>query len=341
MITLDAVRKVFQTKDGSVQAVDHVDLSIDQGEIFGIIGYSGAGKSTLIRMLNMLERPTSGTVSVAGNVLSSLSRSELRKARQEISMIFQHFNLLWSRTVRENIAFPLEIAGVAREERNKRVDELISLVGLEGRGESYPSQLSGGQKQRVGIARALANNPKVLLCDEATSALDPKTTESILNLLVEINQKLGLTIVLITHEMHVIRKICHRVAVMEDGKVVEQGPVLDVFRHPKEPITKDFVKQVTEPEETTDMIKQLAAEKPESKIIQLTFVGGSAEQPVITYVIRHYDVQVNILQGKVSQTQNGPYGTLFIQLEGDDKAVEEAVAYMNGQQVEVEVISYD
>ncbi|WP_062236900.1 methionine ABC transporter ATP-binding protein [Fictibacillus sp. FJAT-27399] len=341
MITLDAVKKIFQTKDGAVNAVDHVDLSIDQGEIFGIIGYSGAGKSTLIRMLNMLERPTSGDVNVAGKNLSKLSNNELRKARQEISMIFQHFNLLWSRTVRENIAFPLEIAGVPKAERLKRVDELIKLVGLEGRGESYPSQLSGGQKQRVGIARALANNPKVLLCDEATSALDPKTTDSILNLLVEINQKLGLTIVLITHEMHVIRKICHRVAVMEDGKIVEQGPVLEVFRQPKESITKDFVKQVTEPEETTDMIKQLASEKPQSQIVQLTFVGGSAEQPVITDVIRKFDVQVNILQGKVSQTQNGPYGTLFIQLEGTDTEIQEAVAYMNGQKVEVEVISYE
>ncbi|SDM96068.1 D-methionine transport system ATP-binding protein [Fictibacillus solisalsi] len=341
LITLDAVRKIFKTKDGPVNAVDQVDLTIEQGEIFGIIGYSGAGKSTLIRMLNMLERPTSGSVTVAGKDLSTLSKNELRKARQEISMIFQHFNLLWSRTVRENIAFPLEIAGVAKAERLKRVDELIKLVGLEGRGESYPSQLSGGQKQRVGIARALANNPKVLLCDEATSALDPKTTDSILNLLVEINGKLGLTIVLITHEMHVIRKICHRVAVMENGKVVEQGPVLDVFRHPSEEITKDFVKQVTEPEETTDVIKQLASEKPQSKIVQLTFVGGRAEQPVVTDVIRKFNVQVNILQGKVSQTQNGAYGSLFIQLEGADSEVSGAINYMNQQQVEVEVVSYE
>ncbi|EIT87152.1 ABC transporter ATP-binding protein [Fictibacillus macauensis ZFHKF-1] len=340
MITLNAVRKVFQTRNGPVQAVDDISLRIEQGEIFGIIGYSGAGKSTLIRMLNMLERPSTGTVSVAGQDLAALSNKALRKARQEISMIFQHFNLLWSRTVAENISFPLEIAGVSKEERKKRVAELITLVGLEGRGDSYPSQLSGGQKQRVGIARALANNPKVLLCDEATSALDPKTTDSILNLLVEINKKLGLTIVLITHEMNVIRKICHRVAVMENGKVVEQGPVLELFKRPKQLITKDFLKQVVEPEETTDMIKQLAKAKPESKIIQLKFIGGHAEEPIITSVIRSFDVSVNILQGNVSQTQNGPYGTLFIQLQGEYSEIERAVAFMHEQQVEVEVMAY-
>ncbi|MFC7370909.1 methionine ABC transporter ATP-binding protein [Fictibacillus iocasae] len=338
MITLESVKKVFRTKDGEVNAVDTVDLHVQQGEIFGIIGYSGAGKSTLIRMLNMLERPTSGNVTVAGKSLSHLSAGELRKARQEISMIFQHFNLLWSRTVKENIAFPLEIAGKSKAEIDSRVNELIKLVGLEGRGGSYPSQLSGGQKQRVGIARALANNPKVLLCDEATSALDPKTTESILDLLVEINQKLGLTIVLITHEMHVIRKICHRVAVMENGKVVEQGEVLSVFRNPSQNITKDFVKQVTEPEETVDTIKHLVEEFPESKIIRLTFVGGSAEQPVITQLIRKFDLSVNILQGKVSQTQNGPYGSLFIQLDGEQESVDQAVAFLHEHQVEVEVI---
>ena len=199
MISLQGVKKVFKTKNGLVTAVDNIDLSINQGEIFGVIGYSGAGKSTLIRMLNGLETPTDGVVDVAGRNLAKVRGKELREARQEISMIFQHFNLLWSRTVKENIAFPLEIAGVSKSERNKRVEELIKLVGLEGRGDSYPSQLSGGQKQRVGIARALANNPKVLLCDEATSALDPQTTDSILDLLVDINKRLSLTIFLITH----------------------------------------------------------------------------------------------------------------------------------------------
>src|SRR5690625_4223163 len=204
-------------------------LDIDAGEIFGVIGYSGAGKSTFVRLLNRLEEPTAGQVKIDGQNMTQLNMKELRKARQDIGMIFQHFNLLWSRTTEQNIAFPLEVARVPKAERNRRVKELIKLVGLEGREKAYPSQLSGGQKQRVGIARALANNPKILLCDEATSALDPETTNSILDLLVDINEKLGLTIIMITHEMHVIRKICHRVAVMEDGKVVEHGDVLDVF----------------------------------------------------------------------------------------------------------------
>ncbi|MFN7251869.1 MAG: methionine ABC transporter ATP-binding protein [Anaerobacillus sp.] len=339
MITLNSLKKVFQTKDGVVTAVDNINLTINEGEIYGIIGYSGAGKSTLIRMLNMLERPTSGTVEVARKNLSQLSNKQLRLARQEISMIFQHFNLLWSRTVRENISFPLEIAGVPKEKRKERVEELIKLVGLEGRGESYPSQLSGGQKQRVGIARALANNPKVLLCDEATSALDPKTTDSILELLVDINRKLGLTIVLITHEMHVIRKICHRVAVMENGNIVEEGPVLEVFRQPTQEMTKEFVKQVTEPEETVETVKHLLAETNTGKIVQLTFVGGDAEKPLITQMIRAFDIDINILQGKISHTQNGPYGALFVHIDGDDTEVERAIEYVKEKQVKVEVIS--
>ena len=341
MITLQALNKIFHTKDGQVTAVDGIDLTINKGEIYGIIGYSGAGKSTLIRMLNMLERPTSGEVTVAGKTLSALSNKELRTARQEISMIFQHFNLLWSRTVRENIAFPLEIAGIPQQKRKERVEELIKLVGLEGRGDSYPSQLSGGQKQRVGIARALANNPKVLLCDEATSALDPKTTDSILELLVSINKKLNLTIVLITHEMHVIRKICHRVAVMENGKIVEEGPVLDVFKQPSQQMTKEFVKQVTEPEETKETIKHLLQETKTGKIAQLTFVGGEAEKPLISQLIRLFHVDINILQGKISQTQNGPYGALFVHIDGEEKEIDKAIAFIKEKKVKIEVIDHD
>ncbi|WP_282172949.1 methionine ABC transporter ATP-binding protein [Cytobacillus firmus] len=339
MISIKDVQKIFSSKNGQVKAVDDVNLEVKEGEIFGVIGYSGAGKSTLIRMLNGLELPTHGSVTVAGNEVSKIKGSKLRKARQEISMIFQHFNLLWSRTVRENIAFPLEIAGVSRQERLKRVDELIKLVGLEGREDAYPSQLSGGQKQRVGIARALANNPKVLLCDEATSALDPQTTDSILELLVDINERLGLTIVLITHEMHVIRKICHRVAVMEGGRIVEMGPVLDVFKNPKAVITKRFVQQVTEPEETKETIDHLVDLYPKGKVVQLGFVGESAEQPLITNLIRHFQVTVNILQGKISQTQNGSYGTLFIHVDGEAEEVAKAIEFIHSQQVGVEVIS--
>ncbi|KYG33568.1 methionine ABC transporter ATP-binding protein [Alkalihalobacillus trypoxylicola] len=340
MITLSDIQKIFSTKDGSVHAVDKVNLQINEGEIFGIIGYSGAGKSTLIRMLNMLERPTHGEVVIAGKELSKLSKKELRKARQEIGMIFQHFNLLWSRTVFENIEFPLEIAGVPKEKRGERVRELISLVGLEGRDGSYPSQLSGGQKQRVGIARALANNPKVLLCDEATSALDPKTTDSILDLLVSINQKLGLTVILITHEMHVIRKICHQVAVMEQGKIVEQGPVLDVFRHPQQNMTKEFVKQIIEPEETKESLAQWLQNSEEGKVVRLTFVGKDAERPLITELIRKFNIEVNILQGKISKTLESSYGTLFIHLRGEEPEIEKAVQFIRQEQVELEVIEH-
>lgn len=344
MITLSKVSKIFRSgfaAGEAIKAVDDVNLKINQGEIFGIIGYSGAGKSTLIRMLNGLETPTEGTVVVAENEVSKIKGAQLRRARREISMIFQHFNLLWSRTVHENISFPLEIAGVPKAERDARVKELIQLVGLEGRGDAYPSQLSGGQKQRVGIARALANNPKVLLCDEATSALDPQTTDSILELLVDINKRLGLTIVLITHEMHVIRKICHRVAVMDSGCIVEIGPVLDVFRNPAEQITKRFVQQVTEPEETKETIAHLLERFPEGKVIQLSFVGESVENPLITNLIRHFDLDVNIVQGKISQTQNGSYGTLFIHVDGKSGEITRALEYIRAQQVGVEVISND
>ncbi|PAD70959.1 methionine ABC transporter ATP-binding protein [Bacillus sp. 7586-K] len=335
MITLENVNKVYHTKSGEVKAVNNVNLEIEKGEIFGVIGYSGAGKSSLIRLLNGLEKPTSGNITVAGKRIDSIRGAELRKARLEISMIFQHFNLLWSRTVRENISFPLEIAGVKKLERKRRVDELIKLVGLEGREDSYPSQLSGGQKQRVGIARALANNPKVLLCDEATSALDPQTTDSILDLLVDINKRLGLTIVLITHEMHVIRKICNRVAVIEAGSIVEQGEVLELFKNPQQPITKRFLNQDNEPEET---IEQLLEHYPDGKVIKLSFIGDSTEQPLITNLVRQFDINVNILQGKISQTQNGAYGTLFVQLQGEEAIINQAIAFIKENKIGVEVV---
>jgi D-methionine transport system ATP-binding protein len=340
MIQISNVKKTFTTRNGPVTAVDSVNLTIGTGEIFGVIGYSGAGKSTLIRMLNGLELPTEGSIDVAGRRVSEIKGSSLRKARQQIGMIFQHFNLLWSRTVKENISFPLEIAGVSKQQRAKRVGELLELVGLDGRGDSYPAQLSGGQKQRVGIARALANNPKVLLCDEATSALDPQTTDSILDLLVDINARLGLTIVLITHEMHVIRKICHQVAVMDAGKVVEIGPVLEVFKSPKQPITKRFVQQVTEPEETKETIDHILAKINSGQVLKLTFVGDSTELPLITTLIRNYQISVNILQGKISQIKDGSYGTLFIHLDGEPSVVSEAIKYLNGQFVGVEVLPH-
>jgi D-methionine transport system ATP-binding protein len=325
-------------KNSKIHAVKDVNLNINEGEIFGIIGYSGAGKSSLIRMLNQLEKPTEGEITIGSKIISSIKGKELRKARQEIGMIFQHFNLLWSRTVKENIAFPLEIAGVKKQEINRRVGELIKLVGLEGRENSYPSQLSGGQKQRVGIARALANNPRVLLCDEATSALDPETTDQILDLLVDINKKLNLTIALITHEMHVIEKICDRVAVMENGEIVELGSVLEVFKSPKAEITKKFVRQVMDPSENENVIAHLKENHPTGKLIKLKFLNEEVEKPLITTLIRKFNCEINILHGKISQTHIGSYGELFILLNGEENEMQNALNYINEYGAEAEVV---
>lgn len=338
MISIKNLKKVYKTTQQTIKAVDSLTLDIEEGEIFGVIGYSGAGKSTFVRLLNRLENPTDGKVFIDGKEMTSLKPSELRLARQEIGMIFQHFNLLWSRTTKENISFPLEVAGVPRVEREKKVQELIDLVGLSGRENSYPAQLSGGQKQRVGIARALANNPKVLLCDEATSALDPETTNAILDLLVSINQKLGLTIVMITHEMHVIRKICDQVAVMEAGNIVEQGRVIDVFSQPKEPVTKKFVEQLMSNDEDDDSMDFVLEQVKEGFIVQLHFVGEATNDTLISEIAKNYPVDVNILQGKITQTQNGALGTMMIQMLGDRTSMLEAITYMKSTSVGVEVI---
>lgn len=341
MIHLSNINKRYGDGSDSITAVKDVSLEIADGEIFGVIGYSGAGKSTLIRLLNGLEMPTSGSVQIGKLEISAIKGKQLREARQKVSMIFQHFNLLWSRTVKENIAFPLEIAGVRKADREKKVAELIELVGLAGRENAYPSELSGGQKQRVGIARALANDPEVLLCDEATSALDPETTDSILDLLTGINERLGLTIVLITHEMHVIRKICHRVAVMEAGEVVELGDVLEVFQSPQAPITKRFVSQITEPVEVKQALAHIKEEVSSGTLIKLVFVGERTEQPVLAGLIRKFDVDVNIVQGNISHTHGGAYGSLILQLVGDEGTIEEAIRYLHEKDVQTEVISND
>lgn len=337
MITLTNVQKTFTVNDTTIKAVNNVNLSIRKGEIFGIIGYSGAGKSTLIRMLNLLERPTGGTILIDGQDLTQISAKELRLARQEIGMVFQHFNLLWSRTVFENIAFSLEIAGVKKAKIKERVTELIELVGLSGKEHNYPNQLSGGQKQRVGIARALANNPHVLLCDEATSALDPQTTDEILDLLVQINKKYQLTIVLITHEMHVIHKICHRVAIMENGNIVEQGDVLDIFSSPKHSVTQRFVKQISHEDNSLKTARHLAHEFPNGKVVLLKFLKEKAEQPFITNIIRNFKVDINIIQGKILHTQEGGYGSLYIHLTG--REINPALDYLTREGVEIEVMT--
>ncbi len=340
MIELKNIKKRFQTKNGAVEAVAGVDLTIENGEIYGIVGYSGAGKSTLIRMFNGLESPTSGTVSVNGKIISQLKGKELRKERQKIGMVFQHFNLLWSRTVLENILFPLEIAGVPKEERLKKALELIQLVGLEGREEAYPAELSGGQKQRVGIARALANSPTLLLCDEATSALDPQTTDEVLDLLLDINKRLNLTIVLITHEMHVIRKICDKVAVMENGKIVEAGRVMDVFKRPEQEVTKRFIRQDSNDDDDTEIVvEELLKEYPEGKVIRLTFHGEQAKLPIISKIVKEDQVDLTIIEGNIKQTQEGAIGSLYIQLMGEPEKIQMAIRHLTDMRVEVEVIT--
>lgn len=339
MISIEGLRKQFMANKSAIHAVDDLSLTIKDGEIYGVIGYSGAGKSTFVRLLNRLEEPSGGRIVIDEQEITALNTKQLRLARQEIGMIFQHFNLLWSRTVKDNIAFPLEIAGIPKSKREERVMELIGLVGLSGREDAYPSQLSGGQKQRVGIARALANNPKVLLCDEATSALDPETTNSILDLLVDINEKLGLTIILITHEMHVIRKICNQVAVMENGKIVEQGDVLDIFLRPKQQVTRKFVEQVMGTEDENDSVNTLIESYDQGKIVRLHFIGETTNQALISHLSRNYQVDINILQGKITQTQRGAYGTLFVQMNGEKEELDNAVRFVEEEtSVEVEVI---
>lgn len=334
MIELKNVSKVFSDGTQEIVAVDDVSLHIDEGEIFGIIGYSGAGKSTLVRTLNGLEQPTSGSITVAGKELSHLSGKQLRQSRQKIGMIFQHFNILWSRTVVENIMFPLEIAGVPKKERLERAQELVCLVGLDGREGAYPSELSGGQKQRVGIARALANDPDVLLCDEATSALDPKTTDDVLELLLDINRRLDLTIVIITHEMEVIRKICDRVAVMQGGRVVETGKTTDIFQNPKEKITREFIQQ-DEDEDIDQLLSDFREYFPEGRILRVTYPGNQSRAPIISRVSREFNVDINIIRGSIYTTQNSPVGTLYVQVFGDESDVDRAIDELQALNTEV------
>lgn len=313
MIELKEVVKEYRTKNKEVLAVDHVNLSIRAGSIYGVIGFSGAGKSTLIRMFNHLEAPTSGEVIIDGDHIGQLSKNGLRAKRQKVSMIFQHFNLLWSRTVLKNIMFPLEIAGVPRRRAKQKALELVELVGLKGREKAYPSELSGGQKQRVGIARALANDPTVLLCDEATSALDPQTTDEILDLLLKIREQQNLTIVLITHEMHVIRRICDEVAVMESGKVIEHGPVTQVFENPQHTVTKRFVKEDLNDDFETSLTELEPLEK-DAYIVRLVFAGSTTTEPIESSLSTAYDIKINILEANIKNTKNGTVGFLVLHI---------------------------
>ncbi|MGY3748968.1 methionine ABC transporter ATP-binding protein [Vagococcus acidifermentans] len=340
LIKLIQVTKQFNGKQGKLTAVDQVDLAIEAGEIFGVIGYSGAGKSTLIRLLNQLEKPTDGKIIINGQTVNDLKGAELRGYRKKIGMIFQHFNLLWSRTVIENIMLPLELTGVSKPARRKRAQELIKLVGLEGREDAYPSQLSGGQKQRVGIARALANEPEILLCDEATSALDPQTTDEVLDLLLAINQKLNLTIVLITHEMNVIRKICDRVAVMEDGKVIEVGEVLSVFKNPQHEVTKKFVQQdnFADADESESALDYLVNAYPDGIIVRLIFEGEKSKEATISKAIHSLPIDINVLQATIRQTQHTSFGTMLVQITGEQDALAKSLAFFKEHEVGTEVI---
>ncbi|SEN12377.1 D-methionine transport system ATP-binding protein [Paenibacillus sp. OV219] len=330
LIELRDISKSYGSGSTAVEAISNVSITIDKGEIFGIIGHSGAGKSTLLRCVNLLERPSTGSVKVGDVELTKLSTTQLQHERRRIGMIFQHFNLLSMATVRDNIAFPLKLAKLSKAEMKKRVDELLALVGLEQHGDKFPAQLSGGQKQRVGIARALANNPDVLLCDEATSALDPQTTNSILSLLVDINQKLGITILLITHEMHVIRSICDRVAVIDGGGVVEMGDVLDVFLKPQHPVTKDFVSQIADSFDPRELIASRSG-----RLIKVNYVGDITYEPLLFNAVKSTSVQFTILQGTVSRMKNTPYGQLVIEFFGDHGDIEKVIADLRNKGLEV------
>jgi D-methionine transport system ATP-binding protein len=344
MIKLSQIEKVYKGKNGnSVHAIKGIDLEVKRGEIFGVIGKSGAGKSTLIRCMNMLERPTGGQVIVDGQDLTVMNDSQLREVRKQIGMIFQHFNLLSSRTVYENIAFPLELVGKSKPEIEQAVLPLLDLVGLTDKRDQYPSQLSGGQKQRVGIARALASNPKVLLCDEATSALDPQTTKSILDLLKDINRKLQLTIVLITHEMQVIKEICDQVAVIENGLIIEQGPVLELFTKPQSNTTREFISAIINhdiPAIFADTEFSAVPLPDSTLVLRISFIGHSAEEPVIAGLIRRFNVDANIIYGNVDHIQNTPYGTLVIEVSGEQQKIQEALEYLQARNLGIEVIGY-
>lgn len=341
MITLQNISKTFIDGGKEVQAVKDVNLTIHDGDIFGIIGFSGAGKSTLVRCINLLERPTSGTVTVDDKEITALSAKELRKARKKIGMIFQHFNLMPSRTIFGNVAYPLKGSGLSKQEIADKVHNLLDLVGISEKENAYPSQLSGGQKQRVAIARALANDPKILLCDEATSALDPQTTKSILKLLQKVNETLGITIVVITHEMDVVKEICNRVAVMDHGNVMEEGEVFSIFATPQNKVTRDFIKTTSNLQKIEELVEAgspVVALKPGELIVRLSYIEKNASEPLISAVTEKFGIILNIIFADVEIVQNAPIGGTVAIVSGDKDKVEQALTYLKEKNVGVEVI---
>ncbi|MGD6966489.1 methionine ABC transporter ATP-binding protein [Rossellomorea vietnamensis] len=338
MIEFKGLTKTYESGDVPVRALDGIDLKINEGEIFGVIGFSGAGKSSLIRCVNWLERPTSGSVIVDGKDLTTLSPKEIRAVKRNIGMIFQHFNLLNSKTVFANVAMPLKLAKVSKEAIKERVTELLEFVGLADKADYYPDQLSGGQKQRVGIARALATRPSILLCDEATSALDPQTTNSILQLLRKVNKEYQITVLIITHEMTVIREICDRVAVIEAGKIIEEGSVFNVFSAPKTTTARNFVSTVMNdnlPESIKEIVRNNAGAQ---KIFRINFVGESAGQPLLSKIAKKFDIDTNVLFGNITELQGVPFGNLIVEFIGSESEINRALMYINQEKVAIKEV---
>lgn len=342
MIELLNLTKVYPNSATNTPAIKDINLHIKAGEVFGVIGPSGAGKSTLIRCVNLLERPTAGQILVDGENVMQLSKLQLRLARRKIAMIFQHFNLLASRTAYENIALPLELIGKKKKEIENLITPLLELTGLSDKKNAYPNELSGGQKQRVAIARALANNPKVLLCDEATSALDPQTTHSILALLKDINKKFGITILLITHEMNVVKEICHRLAILQHGHIVEQAEVIKFFSQPESAIAKDFVRSELKQHLPENLQNRILPQRSVDAIplLQISFIGRAAEEPFIAHLIKKYAINLNILQAHVESIRDEIVGTMIVEADGDLSTIDRAISYLENKNINVEIIGY-
>lgn len=342
MIKLSNITKVFKQGQRNITALSNVSLHVPAGQIYGVIGSSGAGKSTLIRCVNLLERPTEGKVLVDGQDLTALSEKELTRARRQIGMIFQHFNLLSSRTVFGNVALPLELDNLPSKEIKQRVTELLTLVGLEDKQDAYPANLSGGQKQRVAIARALASNPKVLLCDEATSALDPATTRSILELLKDINRRLGLTILLITHEMDVVKRICDQVAVISNGQLIEQDKVSEMFSHPKTPLAQQFIQSTLHLDIPDDYALRMKPEHSEGSVplLRLEFTGQSVDAPLLSHAVRKFNINNNIISAQMDYAGGVKFGIMLTEMHGSVEDTQAAIEFLHQNQVKVEVLGY-
>ena len=343
MIKLNNITKIFTLPDKKLTALDNVSLHVPKGQICGVIGASGAGKSTLIRCVNLLERPTHGAVVIDDVDLTQLSDAELVKTRRQIGMIFQHFNLLTSRTVFENVALPLELENKSKAEIQEKTAALLALVGLSDKRNVYPANLSGGQKQRVAIARALASDPKVLLCDEATSALDPSTTQSILKLLKEINRTLGITILLITHEMEVVKRICDQVAVIDKGRLIEQGTVSEIFSNPKTELAQEFISStfhITLPEEYLENLSDTPKHAKSYPIIKFEFTGRSVDAPLLSQASKKFGVELSILTSQIDYAGGVKFGFTIAEVEGDEDAITQAKVYLMENNVRVEVLGY-